>query len=350
MRRRALKFTLNLSLACAVFLHLENQGRESGRTAFTGLSAKSILSQVLASPGSARLCEAKRGLHTARIFGPSSEELEGQLDKHIATVHLYTDREIACLPAKWRTLLIGIKEGLKLPSMLKAARMMYIDILPLRTGGDFVMQGISEMIKEGSERVNSGIPDADLVYTSTLFDALDLDASGRISENNLRSIGLTSAAAAEIMDAVDIDGNRQIDLYEFMAADSDIFDRLGRHLASSDMASDLSSRDIQLIVQGMRIDNSGSMNSAKEARANEARFNEILQFIVDLDSQLGGQTVSSERLQTILAGSFDAVKNPSVVTALRVLYSEIAPIRVGSDMIYGIVSRCVDPAQCIVLD
>ncbi|CAE8593339.1 unnamed protein product [Polarella glacialis] len=337
-RRRNLAFKTLLACVAAVYAKLHVH---ASRTAtFTSGCSVTLLRSGF---GSFPVRETKRDRHVLHFFGPSSEELQDKLDRHIVAVNSYTDREVACILPKWRTLLIGIKAGLKLPSLLKAIHMLYVDILPLRIGGDYIMNATTEMIQEGNARAKSTIPDADLILASTLFDALDVDSSGQISEHNLRAIGFTPSAITEIMDALDADGNHQIDMSEFFAhsvgdAEPDIFDVLGHNLASADIAEDLSAHDIQLIVSKMRsqIDSSGSTGSKYEAR-----FNKILQFIIGLEPRLEKKPLSSQRVQTILAGSFEAAKDPDVVTALRFVYSEVRLIRIAGDLIYGIVTQCV---------
>eukprot|EP00931_Biecheleriopsis_adriatica_P104816 TRINITY_DN79437_c0_g1_i1.p1 TRINITY_DN79437_c0_g1~~TRINITY_DN79437_c0_g1_i1.p1 ORF type:complete len:358 (-),score=63.64 TRINITY_DN79437_c0_g1_i1:158-1231(-) len=290
------------------------------------------------------LLDMSRVRHICHFFGPSNDELQSKLDGYISEVDSYTEREVACMPTKWRALVLGIKAGLKLPSLLKAVRLLYADVLPLRVGGDFIMKGISSSIQEGKENTKITIPDADLVLASALFEKLDVDGSGRISEENLRAIGLTSSAISELMEAVDTDGNREIDLFEFMADKvgddaPDIFDHLGHHLVSADLADGMDPKDLNGIVSKIRseIDTSGYSSASR----HEARFDQILRFILDLEQKLEDKPIPSGRMQTILAGSFEAAKDIQVVSALRFVYCEVAPLRLAGDLVYGIVTKFV---------
>eukprot|EP00419_Tripos_fusus_P038688 CAMPEP_0172772548 /NCGR_PEP_ID=MMETSP1074-20121228/192582_1 /TAXON_ID=2916 /ORGANISM="Ceratium fusus, Strain PA161109" /LENGTH=315 /DNA_ID=CAMNT_0013608679 /DNA_START=74 /DNA_END=1021 /DNA_ORIENTATION=+ len=304
-------------------------------------SVQSLRSGYSTLPGYAWLREAKRGRHVLHFFGKSSDELQDTLDKYISVVNSYEERDIVCMPTNWSILLTGMKAGLKLPLLLKAVRVLYVDMLPLRVGADFLMKAINEMVKEGNQKVKQSIPDADLTLASTLFDVLDVDGSGTISESNLQAIGLTPSAIADIMDAIDIDGNHQIDRFEFMADragdnEPDVFNVLIHVLTTAGIAKDMSTQDIEGIVNDMRLhaDNSGSNTDG-----NEAKFNEILQFITDLEPKLENRNISNNRMKSILDGSLEAAKDPEVVAALRFVYSQIGPIRVAGDLIYGLVKR-----------
>jgi len=310
----------------------------STHTSFAaGLLERSLLSASKSIPK----LRTRRDRHVLLFFGTS--DVQETLDRYVDTVGAYTDRDAACLPPKWRTLCIGMRAGLQLPSLLKAARMLYVNILPLRIGTDFIMNRLAEVVREGNAKTKSTIPDADLLLANTLFEYLDVDASGQISEQDLLDLGFSPAAAMELITAVDADGDRQIDLFEFMAGSvgdnkPDIFDLLGHHLSSADVAEGLSKEDLQRIVARMRsgIDGSGSTVSEYVER-----FDRILRFIIDLEPKLKERRISSELLQTILAGSFEAAKNSDVVSALRMVYVESRPIRVAGDMVYGLVTQVV---------
>eukprot|EP00929_Paragymnodinium_shiwhaense_P014584 TRINITY_DN122503_c0_g1_i1.p1 TRINITY_DN122503_c0_g1~~TRINITY_DN122503_c0_g1_i1.p1 ORF type:complete len:348 (-),score=32.46 TRINITY_DN122503_c0_g1_i1:386-1429(-) len=287
----------------------------------------------------------QRGQVARQLFGSSTADLKAKLDTYIDKVTAYSDREIACVPTKWRTLLKGIRAGLALPSLLEAVRLLYVDILPLRIGGDFIMKAISGMVREGNERTDRDISDSDLILASNLFDALDVDGSGTISEENLQAIGLTPAAVDEIMEAIDTDGNHQIDLFEFMADkqgdhEPDVFDVLGHHLESAEVVDHLSRQDIQDIVSKSRaqLELSGRYSVVSK---HETRFNDILLFIRELEPTFADRPIANQRLRTILIGSFEAAKDPEVVTALRFVYTEIGAFRVAGDLIFGIVKQFV---------
>merc|ERR1712098_667104 len=118
----------------------------------------------------------------------------------------------------------------------------------------------------------------------------------------------------------------------------DIFDVLGHHLSSADVAEELNSEDIHLIVRKMR-ENIGEIGLTH--CQYEARFTKILQFIINLESDLNIEELRSERLRKILLGSFEASKSTEVVTSLKYVYCNITPIRVAGDLIFSLVSKVV---------
>jgi len=301
--------------------------------------------RVLHEVSSAGQEKSEWNYHIPPLFGQPEQALEEKLDEYIETVNSYTDSDIARMPTKWRTLLLGIKSGLELPSLLQAVRHLYVDILPLRIGGDFIMKEINESISE--TRGSKPVTDADLILASNLFVELDVDGSGTVSEDNLRALGLSRSAATDVMDAIDTDGNKEIDLFEFLSesdGELDIFDVLGRNLASTaHAAQDFTAGDIKLIVSKMRLDSAMRTEAASAIGSQyETRFNDILQFIIALEEKLANRTVSSNLVRTVLSGSFEAARNPRVVAALRFVYSEIGPIRVAGDMVFSVVTQYLD--------
>lgn len=302
-------------------------------------------------------------------FAPSKTELDEKLDRCMDTINAYTDREIACVPRKWRTLLLGMRAGFRLPRLLDAVRMLYQDIFPLRCGGDLIMKSVAGVIQDGRQNIKSSISDADLIRASALFDVFDRDRRGAISEENLREIGFSASATADIMHAMDADGNKKIDLFEFMSDqvgddEPDIFDILEHHLASADLVKSFSHDDIEQIISLTRqaskeeqgessssllqastaavaaaSSGNGVYSSAGEPSKHDARFLEILAYIRSLEQKLEQNPVSNERLKVILDGSIEASRDEDVVEALRFVYNEVGAIRIAGNMIFQIVTR-----------
>lgn len=278
------------------------------------------------------------------FFGPSTRALEDKLGRHIQTIESYSERQAACVPKRERKLLFGIKAGLRLPLLVEAVRMLYIDVLPLRVGGDIIMGRLAEKIQEGSVRTKPTIPDEDLVLASSLFDKLDVDGSGTVSEAELRAVGLTDPAVAEIMDEFSSEGEREIGFFQFLADRSgdnepDIFKALGRHFFSADATQAWTPVDLKAIIDEI----SSNLAVTRPSHEFEVRFNRILQFIVDLEHRLEGRLNSNKRMKVILQGSFEAAKDSAVVDALRSAYCEIGSIRIAGDLIFGLVSRFIAP-------
>jgi hypothetical protein len=54
--------------------------------------------------------------------------------------------------------------------------------------------------------------------------------------------------------------------------------------------------------------------------------------------------VENERLRAVLSGCFAGARNPHVVSALKILYEDHAPLRMGGDLIFSLMTRVVSRA------
>ena len=92
--------------------------------------------------------------------------------------------------------------------------MLYVSVLPLHMWTDFSMNRLAEVAREDNANTKSSIIDADLLPATTLFEYLDVDAAGHMSEQDLLDLDFSPAVAVEMITALDADGDRHIALFE----------------------------------------------------------------------------------------------------------------------------------------
>ncbi|CAJ1403110.1 unnamed protein product [Effrenium voratum] len=272
-------------------------------------------------------------------FGKSNKE---KFENYLAQCSGYTERDLACLPPRWRTLLKGIKAGLCIPSLVKAVKILYDDILPLRMGADLVSRQLDQKVLEATNRIGQDIPDSQLVAHRELFDTLDADGSGTIGKQELEAINsavLLGPGGQKLHDSVNerlsklvtalSDDCDEIDFPEFLEG-------AGR-LLCEDTGEPLTAEQTRQIVRDLM----PHMPTWKKADGKyNQRFEEIVTFIQDWEKE-GTHLTGNGRLGKVLLGSFEAAKDEEVLEALRFVYNDIAPFRVAGELIFGIVSRFI---------
>lgn len=90
-------------------------------------------------------------------------------------------------------------------------------------------------------------------------------------------------------------------------------------------------------------------DAAGRRHRHSERFDAMLATFADWT--VGGEEgrllaeVGNERLRAVLGGCFAGARNRQVVSALKILYEDHAPLRMGGDLIFGLMTRVVHGAQ-----
>lgn len=278
-------------------------------------------------------------------FGKSNQE---KFESYVAQCSNYTERQLVCLPPRWRTLLKGIKAGLQIPSLVSAVQILYDDIMPLRMGSDLLSRQLDSKVREATARISSDIPDGDLFAHRELFDTIDADGSGVIKKSELDAfnsavlLGPNGQKAHEsVMNSLQkiITGlyeadQRVIDFPEFLEG-------AGR-LICEDCGEPLTQEQTRRILEDLMP--SEGRSEAQSDSKHDQRFDEIVKFIRDWEAE-GTHLTANGRLGKVLEGSFAAAQDEEVVAALRFVYNDIAPFRIAGELIFGIVSRFLRTPQ-----
>lgn len=274
---------------------------------------------------------------SAGWFGKSNQE---KFESYVAQCSNYTDRQLVCLPPRWRTLLKGIKAGLRIPSLVSAVQILYDDIMPLRMGADLLSRQLDEKVRQATDRISNDIPDGDLFAHRELFDSIDADGSGIIHKSELEAfnsavlLGPNGQKAHEsVMNSLSkvitglYEADQVIDFPEFLEGAS--------RLICEDCGETLSPEQTRRILGDLM---PSERSKGETTSKHDQRFDEIVAFIRDWEAE-GTHLTANGRLGMVLEGSFAAAQDEEVVAALRFVYNDIAPFRIAGELIFGIVSR-----------
>ena len=182
-----------------------------------------------------------------------------------------------------------------------------------------------------------------------LFDLLDSDASGSLDESELlgspellaliRQDGETDAAAVErFMAAADGDGDGSISFAEFASA------------AGAEPRLQMADEAMEAARQWACAKEGSKRGGAFGRKSPDERFDAMLSTCHEWEAQLDwGPTgaPSSEgddedgRLLQVLKGSFAGARCEPVAEALKQVYIEYSPLRLGGDLIFKLLKRVV---------
>lgn len=90
-------------------------------------------------------------------------------------------------------------------------------------------------------------------------------------------------------------------------------------------------------------------SSSSRRRANSDKYDAMLEtfagWTANGEEQALLAAVGNERLRAVLQGCFAGARNRQVVLALKILYEDHAPLRMGGDLIFGLMLRVVQGAK-----
>ena len=298
---------------------------------------------------------------------------------------------------KMRTLFRGVAAAAEEPEVRTAFSIVYEDLGPVRVAGDLIFKQLKKIAYDAGNKV-AGLEaletaDADAIAAArSLFDAIDEDASGGLTRDELLAspvlLGMLrprdDAAAvsghedeAAVVDAflssADTDGDGEISFVEFALASAA---RSGTGLRLADEAINTALGEMLMMREGGAAGaagNDGAASQRKKPKVDRSakhgeRFDEMLATCLEWealylcrevpndapDEELDGCATpeaateaaaaaadEGNRLQQVLLGTFAGGRVPAVADALRVCYAEYSALRFGGDLIFKILKRVV---------
>lgn len=247
----------------------------------------------------------------------------------------------------------GVIRGTDDETVVRAFVVLYEDFLPLRLGGDLIFKILDDQVRAARRGAPAkGAPAGpapaaadegdELAQLKELFAAIDADGSGELSRDELVGSGFVELLR-------DYYGVRELDaLFGGGAAEAESGElSLGRFIAA---ASKLGALDDAVALRTAVLENRARGERALERRRKHgARYDEMLSTFerwreAGLEQALL-DSVENERLRAVLEGCFAGARNEGMVVALRVLYEDYAPLRMGGDLIWQVVQRIVAGAD-----
>jgi len=258
--------------------------------------------------------------------------------------------------ARWRDLLGGTMAGINDPEVTLAFKVLYEDIGPVRIAGDLIFSKLErELAKSkvtaGAVTVQAlGRDDSCVIAARKVFDAVDADASGTVSFQELLESDLLgrlggcadSEGVQRFMDEIDKthpEGELQFD--EFLQASHNVLyagDASVSLFGGDDCAGEL--------VDEMLNGREGEIGQEKVDRYSQ-RFDKMCEEfdLWDEDESTSSKAEKNAeknpRMGLVLEGCFAGSKNPPVVGALKTLYVDFRPLRMAGDLIFKMMRKLV---------
>ena len=230
--------------------------------------------------------------------------------------------------------------------------MLYEDIGPVRVAGDLIFSKLEREVAKSKETAGAGAvqalgrDDACVVAARKVFDAVDADASGTISFQELLESDLLgrlggcsdSESVRRFMDEIDKthpEGELHFD--EFLVASHNVLyagDASMSLFGGDDCAEDL--------VDEMLNGREGEIGQEKVDRYSQ-RFDAMCEEfdLWDEDKSTLSKAEKNPRMGLVLEGCFAGAKNPPVVGALKTLYVDFRPLRMAGDLIFMLMRKLV---------
>ena len=285
----------------------------------------------------------------------------------LADFRRHSSADITLVPSlRFRGLLTGVSAAVKDEQVSMAFRVLYEDLGPVRVGGDLIFRKLERELvktKDAAETVRKlGREDSCVVAARTIFDAVDADASGTVSRQELldsdllRSLGQCQdctcdkkgncQSVAKFMDEIDkTHPDGELHFGEFMVAAHHLLYEGDASLSlfgGGDAVDDL----VDQLLSTDEIESHGK-NGKERADRYAKRFDGMCEEFDSWegDAEDGNSSVMTRaqernpRLALVLEGCFAGAKKPPVVDALKILYVDFLPLRMAGDLIFKLMRK-----------
>ena len=311
----------------------------------------------------------------AKASNRHSVKFQAMLDK----VRAYSLAQVMCLEDEvTRTIIVGLVDGSKVPEVERAFLILYEDFPPIRLAGNLLFDMIERAIDTCPvlewDDDSQPLTDAAVRNARNLFSIADTDDSGYLDDGEIRrfldklqALGWTVDRDKErLLQLAEQQGSR-MKFASFPAGAPHLF-RLPEEEQQA-LVQELAAewlRDEGEGETGAEGNGSGERRGDKpawrwsghEKRAKyEHRFAEMISTVdawregvvsisggalPPVPSGGGGE---SSRLHQVLHGALIGATCPTLVEALRCVYVEYAPLRMGGDLIFSLLKSALDRDQ-----
>ena len=304
---------------------------------------------------------------TVQLHATTNDEAPSQLqskasikfDQMLSNFRQHSEADFNLVPsARYRGLLQGTSAAIADQEVITAFRVLYEDLGPIRVAGDLIFSKLEREVakaksSDGAANVKAlGRDDECVLAARKIFDAVDADASGTVSKQELlesdllRSLGQCAECTCgkegscqsvqRFMDEIDKThpkGDLHFD--EFLLASHQLLyqgDASVSLFGGDDCADEL----VDEILNGRE----GEIGKEKIDRYSK-RFDDMCAEFDSWDSGDASSRAASSnpRLALVLDGCFAGSRNPPVVEALKILYIDFRPLRMAGDLIFKLMRK-----------
>ena len=282
-----------------------------------------------------------------------------KFEKMLSNFRLHSEANFNLVNSpRYRGLLKGTSAAIHDPKVILAFKVLYEDLGPIRVAGDLIFSKLErELAKskgtDGALNVIAlGRDDSCVVAARKVFDAVDVDASGTVSSQELlesdllRSLGQcvnctcgkegSCQSVLRFMDEIDKTHPKgELHFDEFLLASHQLLyegDSSMSLFGGDDCADEL----VEEILNGRE----GEIGKEKADRYSKRFDNMCEEFDSwDSDDSSSNAQSSNPRLALVLEGCFAGSRNPPVVDALKILYIDFRPLRMAGDLIFKMMRK-----------
>ena len=292
---------------------------------------------------------------------PTEESKAGRrFEAMLSDFRQYSDADInLVMSPRYRGLLSGTSAAINDEKVTLAFKVLYEDLGPVRMAGDLIFSKLERVLaksrtSDGAASVKAlGREDSCVVAARKVFDAVDADASGTVSSQELldsdllRSLGQcrectcgkegSCQSVVRFMDEIDKthpEGDLHFD--EFLLASHHLL--YGGDASLSLFGGDDCTEELVDEILNGREDLSAKEKADRYSKRFDAMCAEFDSWDSD-DSASSKAESKNPRLALVLEGCFAGAKNPPVVDALKILYVDFRPLRMAGDLIFKLMRK-----------
>jgi hypothetical protein len=271
--------------------------------------------------------------------------------------HSAADINLVASP-RFRGLLSGTSAAINNQEVMVAFKVLYEDLGPVRVAGDLIFSKLEREVTKSKASTAAttvralGRDDSCVVSARKVFDAVDADASGTVSSQELlssdllRSLGQCAdctcdkkgscQSVAKFMDDIDkTHPEGEIHFDEFLVA--------AHHLLyEGDASISLfgGEDDSEELVDELLNGREGDIGLEKADKYSK-RFDAMCAEFETWDNGESSSKAAARnpRLALVLEGCFAGAKQPDVVNALKILYMDFLALRMAGDLIFKMMRK-----------
>jgi hypothetical protein len=298
-------------------------------------------------------------LHATEASAPAESKAGRRFEGMLADFRKHSAADINLVTSpRFRGLLSGTSAAINDEKVTLAFKVLYEDLGPVRVAGDLIFSKLEREVtksKTSDAAVNVralGRDDSCVIAARKIFDAVDADASGTVSSQELlnsdllRSLGQcvdctcekkgSCQSVAKFMDEIDkTHPEGELHFGEFLVASHHL-------LYEGDASVSLfgGECDAEELVDDLLNGREGDIGKEK-ADKYEKRFDAMCEEFVTWDNGESSSKAEARnpRLALVLEGCFAGAKQQPVVDALGILYVDFLPLRMAGDLIFKMMRK-----------
>jgi len=239
--------------------------------------------------------------------------------------------------SRTRSVLAGIVQGIEVPEVREAFRILYEDYPPIRVAGDFLFSRLEATIS--AVKPEMGLKDPKLstetlIRAREIFSFVDSDGDGELDAKEVdkflkivqkKGFKMTWEEAADFLKELDADQSGTVSFAEFVQG------------GISKLIGNKKDGGLAILSLGGTKAKESTDKGERKVDKYTKRFNKMITTFREMEESMSLEDIENKRLAKVLEGCLVGGRTPAVVDALRVLYVDYRIIRMCGDLIFGLI-------------